>query len=65
MSPYENPYMTRFVMFTRVSARTKLVISGVSSYKNPSTYDEPCDITERLFLAHPGFQGAMGIEQST
>ena len=41
---YENPYMTRVVIFTRVSAGRNLSFQGFRPCRNPSKYDKPCHI---------------------
>ena len=49
---YENPYMARFVIFTRVSAGRNCSFQGFRPCRNPSDYDEPCHIRGfvRFFL---------------
>ena len=47
-SRVENPYMTRFVVLTRVSAGRNLSFQGFRPCRNPSKYDEPCHI--RVFV---------------
>ena len=48
---YENPYMTRFVTFTRVAAGRNWLFPGFRPCRNPSKYDEPCHI--RVFVKTP------------